>query len=161
MTIKTQGTELYVLDNTVSPVAVQKIAGATNIGNLGGDAGKIDVTTLDDLKFKRNVAGLIDPADADLGFYLDFNSDGQQFMREHVGETFLFAVGYYVRAADFGTPPTVNGSEDGFDFPTTRHYSYFEASICRSTRSFDMDSVVKFGSALRLSGEITDVPATT
>lgn len=160
-TKKTQGTELYVLNTADSPVAVLKIAGATNIGNLGGDASKIDTTTLDDLKYKTNRAGLIDPADADLGFYLDFTSEGQQFLREHVGESFKFAIGYYEDAADYGTPPTVNGSEDDFELPTTRSFSTFEASICRDTRSFDMDSVVKFGSALRLSGGITDTPATT
>lgn len=160
-TKKTQGTELYVLNTADSPVAVLKISGATNIGNLGGDASKIDITTLDDLKYKKNRAGLIDPADADLGFYLSFTAEGQQFLRDHVGESFLFAIGYYDDAADFGTPPTVNGSEDGFDFPTSRAYSWFEASICRDTRSFEMDSVVKFGSALRLSGGLTDVDATT
>lgn len=162
MTIKTQGTQLYVLNTIDSPVAVLEVGyEVTNIGSLGGDASKIDVTTLRDLKRRRNRAGLVDSGDADLGGFLSWTDEGQAFLREHVGETLLFAIGYHEDPADYGTPPTVNGSEDGFDFPTSRSFSWFEASIARDMRSADLDAVWKIGSALRLSGDIHDVPATT
>lgn len=155
---KSQGSELYVLDTTVSPVAVRKISNITGIDGLGGQASKIDITTLDDLRYRQNMSGLIDPGSANVPVLFDFTDDGQEFLHDNAGgENFQFAIG---EARGFGTPPTVNGSEDGFELASTRAWLTFEASISSDSISIATDDVWKATSALQMSGGYTRTPAT-
>ena len=159
MAHKSQGSELYVLDTTVSPVAVLKISGITNISGIGGTAGKIDTTTLDDLRYKRSMSGLIDSGAASIGVLFDFTNDGQDFLHNNAGgENFQFAVG---EALGHGTPPTVNGSDDGFELDSSRSWLTFEASVSANSIDIAMDDVWKASSALQVSGEIVKTPAST
>lgn len=156
MNHKTQGSELYVLNTTVSPVEVLKLGQITDIGQIGGQAGKIDVTTLDDLRFKRNLSGLIDPSAGNLGVLYDQDDDAQEFLHANAGgDNFPFAIGL---SNGVGIPPTVNGSDDGFTLPSTRGWISFEASVSQDSVALAMDSIVKLSHALQLSGEYTRTP---
>lgn len=151
--VKTQGTELYVLDTTVSPPTVRKIANLVNIDSVGGQAGDIDLTNLDDLRFKRFVSGLIDPGSASIGLNVDPQDGSLEFLNDNAGgDNFKWAIG---TSEDFGNAPGINGSENDFDLDTTRTWFTFEASVKQKQYNFSVDSIIKFASALRLSGDVT------
>ena len=63
--MKTQGTELYVLDDTIAAPAALKIGNITNIGELGGTTDDIEVTNLDDVA-KQFIQGLPDNGELSL-----------------------------------------------------------------------------------------------
>ena len=154
---KTQGKQLYVLDNTVSPVAVLRIAQLTNMGSLGGQAKEIPITTFDDLTHEQTISGLIKQGDMTLNMIFGMDVAGHQFLKENVGSDFQFAVGW---SDGYNIPPTVNASGDGFDLPATRSWSNGEASISQEMKDFNADEVVRMTSALRTKGSWTDVPKT-
>lgn len=154
---KTQGLEFYVLDTITSPVRALKLGNLTNLGGLGGQTSKIDKTTFDDLTHRQSLSGLVDNSDLSSQFIYDMSSEAHAFLRDNVGSSFQFAIGY---SNDFGQEPNPNASEDGFDLPNTRHWTTFEGSIASDMRNFELDSIVKFDAAIRPSGEITDTLAT-
>lgn len=155
MVHKTQGTQLYVLDTVTSPVRVLKIAELVSIGNVGGTASKIDRTTMDDTQYKRYLSGLIDPGSADMQLLFDESDESQQFLYDNVGSEFEWAIGHL---NGFNIPPTVNGSEDGFDLPATRGWITMTASINSDMLAFDPDSIVKLSHALQVSGRPVRTP---
>lgn len=160
--MKTQGVELYVLDTTVSPVAVLKIAEVTGIDSLGGQASDIDRTTLDDLRYRRFETGLIDPGSSNVGMFYDKDAESHQFMHDNAGgESFRWAIG---GPEAHGTPPGVAVGGEDFDLTAgaaeTRTWWVFDASVNQHQFSFAIDDLVKMSDALRISGEIELTPGT-
>lgn len=153
---KTQGSELYVRNTTISPPEVLKIGQLVDINNLGGQASDIDVTDLDAQRFKEFLSGLIDPGSAAIGINFDSASLAHQFLNDNAGgDQFDWAIGL---SNGFGIPPTQNTGNTAFELPSTRAWLTFTASVHMQQFAFAVDSVVKFNSALRLSGEITVTP---
>lgn len=161
---KTQGTELYVLDTTVSPVAILKIANLYQLGGMGGQASQIPVTSFDDRRYTRKKSGLIDQGAADMSLRWDPADESHQWLHANAGGSdFQFAIGLAEvdGVSQYGTPPTVNGSDDGFELPTSRHWRVLTGSVNKEVYDASLDSVWDFQSALQISGEIVDTPATT
>ena len=156
--IKTQGTELYVLDTTISPPDVLKVANVISIDGLGGQASDIDVTNFDDLRFRQFLAGLIDPGTSNVNLNFDKAAESQIFINANAGGArFRWAIG---SSEDPGEPPTVNLGGTDFVLPTTRSWFTFSASVNQLQFGFAIDDVVKLNSALRVSGEIVLTPST-
>jgi hypothetical protein len=158
--IKTQGTELYVLDTTVSPPDVLKVANVISIDGLGGQASDIDVTNFDDLRFRQFLAGLIDPGTSNVNLNFDKAAESQIFINANAGGArFRWAIG---SSEEPGTPPTVNigGTDFASPLPVTRSWFTFSASVNQLQFGFAIDDVVKLNSALRVSGEIVLTPST-
>lgn len=153
---KTQGSELYVRDTSVSPPVVMKIGQLVDINNLGGQASDIDVTDLDAVRFKQFLSGLIDPGSASIGINFDSASNAHQFLNDNAGgDQYDWAIGL---SNGVGIPPTQNTANSAFELPSTRAWLTFVASVHMQQFGFAVDSVVKFNSALRVSGEITVTP---
>lgn len=156
--IKTQGTELYVLDTTVSPVEVLKVANVISIDGLGGQASDIDVTNFDDLRFRQFLAGLIDPGTSNANLNYDKSAESHAFVNANAGGArFRWAIG---SSEDPGVPPTVNMGGTDFVLPATRSWFTFSASVNQLQFGFAIDDVIKLNSALRVSGEIVLTPST-
>lgn len=155
--LKTQGTELYVLDSTISPPAVLKIAKLTNIDGLGGSASDIDITNFDSTA-KEYLVGLQDNGTANFGLNLDPQDSSHVWLKTNAGgNRFQWAIGC---SEDAGVPPTSPGGSV-FVLGTSRTWFTFEASVQQAQIAFATDDAVRVQGSLRVSGSITMVPATT
>lgn len=152
--LKTQGTELFMLDDTGSPERVLKISNLTNIDGLGGSAGDIDITNFDS-SAKEYLVGLLDNGTASFGLNLSPSNDSHQTILENAGgNRFSWAIGCSDGTAD----PTLSGGN--FVLPSTRTWFTFTASIQEATRAFATDDAIRIQGSLRVSGSITMTPKT-
>lgn len=156
MEIKSQGTELYLLDTDNSTVL--KIECINSFEGLGGSAGDIDVTCFDDLRARRFLTGLIDNGSATFGFAYDPTSESQQRIAELAGGgIYKWAIGL---SDAYGVAPTYDaGPPPDFDLPSGRSWFVFDGSIQQYQRSAAIDDVWRISATLRVSGDITEIPA--
>jgi len=151
--LKTQGTELYLLDVFSSPQRVLKIANLTSVDSLGGAASDIDVTNLDSTA-REYLVGLQDNGTASFGLNLNPQDDSHQVMFAIAGGArYSWAIG----AADGVSPPTL-GVGDSFTLPTTRTWFTFSASVQEASRNFAIDDAIRIQGGLRVSGAISMSP---
>ena len=75
--LKTQGTEIYLLDDTDTGNEVRKLGNITDLGEFGPVAGDIDVTNLDSTA-KEYFSGLVDNGTITIGFNYDPADVSQQ-----------------------------------------------------------------------------------
>lgn len=150
--VKTQGTELYLLDSTDSGNEVRKIGSITGFSGIGGEAGEIDVTDMDSVA-REFLTGLKDNGTVSINFDYDPQDESQQTMDALVGganKRFLVAL------SESSTQPTY-GSD--FTLPTDRTTFDFTAGV----RSFQLDASAddawRGTTNLRVSGDITKTPA--
>lgn len=156
MEIKTQGSELYLLDT--DGAAVLKIECINSFEGLGGSAGDIDVTCFDDLNSRRFLTGLIDNGTATFGMAYDPTSTAQQKLAGIAGGgLYKWAIGL---SDGYGLAPTYDaGPPPDFVFPSGRTYFTFEASVQQFQRSAAVDDVWRISVSLRVSGDIAEIPA--
>lgn len=153
--LKTQGSELFLLDTSESPERVLKIANLTTVDSLGGAASDIDVTNLDSLA-REYLVGLQDNGTASFGLNLNPQDESHQKIFELAGGArFLWALG----CSDGAAPPTIAaGSPPTWTLPATRTWFTFSASVQEATRGFTTDDAVRVTGGLRVSGAITMTP---
>lgn len=70
MTVKTQGTHLYVLNSLEATPVLVKMSCPTGISGLGGARDQIDITCLDDVEDRKYTAGLGNPGQVSVPFNL-------------------------------------------------------------------------------------------
>jgi hypothetical protein len=150
--LKSQGSELYLLDETGSPTTVLKIGNLTSVGALGGSASDIDVTNLDSVAMEFLV-GLLDNGAANLGINLDPQNQSHITLDSIKGGIrYSWALGL----SDGTAAPTDNGS--AFVLPTTRTFLTFSASLQQWQYDVQVNDAVRVTTALRVSGAITLTP---
>jgi hypothetical protein len=152
--LKSQGSELFLLDETGSPTTVLKIGNLTSIGALGGSASDIDVTNFDSTDMEYLV-GLLDNGAASLGINLDPQNQSHITLDSiKGGARYSWALGLSDGTAD----PTDNGA--AFVLPTTRTFLTFTASLQQWQYDLQTNDAVRVSASLRVSGSITLTPKT-
>lgn len=150
--VKTQGTEIYLLDDTDTGNEVRKIGAITGFSGIGGEAGEIDVTDMDSVA-REFLTGLKDNGTVTLNFDYDPQDASQQTLDSLVGgANKRFVIGLSESAT------AVTYTSD-FQIPTDRTTFDFNAGV----RSFQLDAQAddawRGTMTLRVSGDITKTPA--
>lgn len=147
--IKTQGSQIWVLDTTQSPPALIKISNNTQLGDFGPQGNDIDVTNLESTAMEK-LSGLPDNGDVTLNLNLaDIVS--HRWLSDNVnGDRFRFLVGY----SDGTGVPTI-GALDTITPPTGRTCDAFLASVKSFRKSVNTNDAIRATAALVVSGAIT------
>lgn len=150
--VKTQGSELFLVDTLTSSVAaVLKMACPTGITGLGGAADQIDDTCLDDLEDKSFVRGLGNPGQVTVPFNLKPAEASHQilFDLKAAGDT----VGWMICLSDGTTDPTLD-SVDALVAPAGRTSFGFSAYIADVTIDVATNEIVRGTLTLQRSGAV-------
>jgi len=153
MSVKTQGSELFLADTLSSSVAaVVKMACPTGITGLGGAADQLEDTCLDDLVDKSYVRGLGNPGQVTVPFVLQPDEMSQQllFDLKDSGET----IGWMIGLSDGTTDPTLD-SNDALVAPAGRTSFGFSAYVADITIDIATNEVVRGTLLLQRSGAVT------
>jgi hypothetical protein len=150
--LKTQGTEIYILDATNSGSEVQKIGKVTGGSGVGGEAGEIDITNLDSTAMEF-LTGLKDNGSVSLDVNWDPQDGSHQDIDNLVGGD---NVRVLICGSEGDTDPSY-GSD--FTIPTDRTTLDFTAGFRSFQKDFGTDDVWRGSITMRVSGAITITPA--
>lgn len=153
-TVKTQGTELYFIDASVSasdPDMI-KLACPTGITGLGGTKDQIEDTCLDALTDKTFVAGLGNPGQVTVPFNLIPRETSHQllFTLKEAGTTLK----WMACLSEGTTAPTVD-TDDLFVAPAGRTSFAFDAYIADVIIDIATNEIVRGTLTLQRSGVVT------
>jgi len=151
-TIKTQGTELFLVDTvSSSDTEIVKLACPTGITGLGGAADQIEKTCLDSVTDREYDRGLGNPGQVSVPFNLIPSDFSHQllFTLKDAGTTLDWAAAL----SDGTAVPTLDGDGE-FVMPTTRTYLEFEAYIADVTIDIATNEIVRGTLTLQRSGAI-------
>jgi hypothetical protein len=155
-TVKTQGTELFVIDASVtsSEEEMYKIACPTGISGLGGARDQIEQTCLDTTGDKEFAAGLGNPGQVSVPFNLIPRNNSHQF---------LFAwkeagvnMKWLVCLSESATQPSVD-TDGEFVKPTDRTTIAFTAYVADVNIDLATNEIVRGTLTLQRSGSVTFV----
>lgn len=147
-TLKTQGTEIYILDATNSGSEVEKIGQITGFSGVGGQAGEIDVTDMDSTA-REFVAGLKDNGTVTINVNWDPTDASHVTLDSLVGgANKRFVIG----GSEDSTDPSYTST---FTIPTTRTTLDFNGSVLSFQKDAETDNVWRGTLTIRVSGAIT------
>jgi hypothetical protein len=144
--IRTQGTETWVLDETVSPPALLKIGNVTAYGDFGPQADDIVTTNLESTRAEK-LAGLPDDGDATLQINVADAEAHRWLMDNIAGDRFWWYFGY----GDGTTDPTIVGG--ALTAATDRTGEIVYASIKSFRKNVEVNNVLRATVALAISGQ--------
>jgi hypothetical protein len=152
-TVKTQGTELYVIDASVtaSEEELYKIACPTGITGLGGARDQIEDTCLDTTDEKTFVAGLGNPGQVTVPFNLIPRNGSHQFLFawKQAGANMK----WLVCLSESADQPTVD-TDGEFVKPTSRTTIAFTAFVSDVNIDIATNEIVKGTLLLQRSGAV-------
>jgi|SRR5215831_1364976 len=106
----TQGTQLYVMNTTVTVAVAVVVAALQGFQGLGGQKASIKLSNFDSPGFDEYAGGLIDPGKPNGNVILDFNSTAHQLLNKLLKLGQNATTQFFYGAADgTGGPPTVVG----------------------------------------------------
>ena len=153
-TVKTQGTELFLVDTLTTPgsPAVVKLACPTGITGLGGAADQIEDTCLDTVDEKTFKAGLGNPGQVSVPFNLIPRNGSHQFLFawKQAGEVMK----WLVCLSESTTQPTVD-TDGEFSKPNDRTTIEFSAFVSDVNIDIATNEIVKGTLLLQRSGPVT------
>jgi len=153
-TLKTQGTELFVIDVlTSSEPAILKFACPTGITGLGGAADQLEDTCLDALTDKTFKRGLGNPGQVSVPFnFIPSNASHQTVIADMKddGRVFDWLIGF----SDDDTAPTLD-SNDAFVSPAARTTAHFLGYIADVTIDIATNEIVRGTMIIQRSGAVT------
>lgn len=152
--IKTQGTELYLLNTDTGTIV--KVPNITAVDGVGGSASDIDVTNFDDLRSRRFLVGLQDQGTASFSVNYD-PGDATHALLAGIagGAQYKWALGL---SDGHGIDPTYDaGPPADFTLPSGRSWFVFNASLQQWQRNLTTDDVIRISATLRLSGDIEEI----
>jgi hypothetical protein len=146
MSIKTQGTNLFFIDNA----AVVTMQCPTGITGLGGSRDQIETTCLNATDDKSYVSGLGNPGQVSVPFVFDPQASSHQALLDlhDTGEVTQWAIGFSDGTA---TPTLVSGQ---FNFASTRTYAEFDAFVADVSIDVATNEVVRGTMTLQRSGTV-------
>jgi hypothetical protein len=150
--VKTQGTELFLIDTTTSSVAqIIKMACPTGVSGLGGPADQIDDTCLDATEDRSFVRGLGNPGQVSVPFVFKPTTASHQllFDLKEQGNN----LDWLIALSDGSGAPTLN-SDDGFNAPADRTCLEFNAYISDVNLDIATNEVVRGTLTLQRSGPV-------
>lgn len=150
MAVKTQGTQLYIIDPEPSAgCEILTVLCATSLSGLGAPREQIETTCLED-DARTYVGGLATPGQLTVTLNFDPNNESHYRMyelwRDNVDFTFAIGVG-----SDIGTP-TLDSNCD-FEFPTTRAFLTAQGYVVDLPLEFALNQVVTASVPIQVSGE--------
>jgi hypothetical protein len=147
MAIKTQGTELYVVDPADNSVI--NVGCVTSIDGIDTSVEQVETTCLGE-QARSYIAGLATPGAASFGINTD--TGDASHIRLHqlkvAGTSLQWAVGWSDGTAD----PTADSAGD-FVVPATRSWITFEGFMNSYPFSFQQNNVVQSNIGIQVSGE--------
>jgi hypothetical protein len=151
-TVKTQGTELYFVNDAHTVV---KISCPTGITGLGGAADRIETTCLDTTGDKQYAAGLGDPSQVSVPFNMIPTDTSHQALLalKESGETVHWLIGL----SDGTTQPTVD-TDFAFIPPTGRSSITFDGYVADFNLDIATNEIVKGTMTIQRSGTPTLTP---
>lgn len=153
MTVKTQGTDLYVIDPADDSILV--VGCVTSIDGIDTTLEQIETTCLSDTA-RSYESGLATPGAASFGINTDPKDPSH--LRLHqlkvAGTTLKWALGWSEQP---GLVPTVDTSGD-FILPTGRSWLTFEGYMNSFPFSFAQNAVVQSTVGIQISGEPVLIP---
>lgn len=155
MSIKSQGTSLYFVDQTSSSPSVITMSCPTGISGMGGARDQIDDTCLGETIDKTFVAGLGNPGQVSVPFILDPADTSHQdlFDLKDSGVTLEWLVGL----SDGTTTPTLD-SNDAFVAPSSRSSIIFNGYVSDVNIDVSGNDVVRGTLTIQRSGAVTLTP---
>lgn len=151
-TLKTQGTEVYILDDTDTGNEVRKIGQITNVGEFSPSTNEIDITNMDSTK-KEFVNGLTDNGSLTLQYDFDPQDASQANLLSRQGGA---NVRFIIACSESATQPSYSG---GYTLPTDRTTFDFVAGVQNVGKGAQVDDVWRGSFTLRVSGEVTETAA--
>lgn len=155
-TVKTQGTELFVIDASVtaSEEELVKMSCPTGITGLGGARDQIEDSCLDTVGDKTYVAGLGNPGQVSVPFNLIPRQSSHQnlFAWKASGTTMK----WLVCLSESATDPTVD-TDGNFVKPNDRTTIEFEAYVADVNIDIATNEIVRGTLTLQRSGDVTFV----
>lgn len=152
-TLKTQGTELFLLDETNSGSEVQKIGQITGFSGVGGTAGEINATNFDSTA-QEFVTGLKDNGTVSINLDWDPQDASHVSLDNLVGGA---NKRFVICCSEAGTDPTYTST---FELPTDRTVLDFNGGVLSFQKDAGTDDVWRASVSIRVSGAITITPAT-
>lgn len=152
-TLKTQGTELFTVDEISATVAkVLKFACPTGITGLGGAADQLEDTCLDNTTDKTFKRGLGNPGQVSVPFnFIPTNASHQVlFDLMDAGDT----TEWMICLSDGTSPPTLN-TNDQLVFPSSRTSLKFSAYVSDINIDIATNEIVRGTLTLQRSGVVT------
>lgn len=147
--IRTQGTQIWVLDTTQSPAAVLKIGNVSQYGDFGPQGNDIDVTNLESTAMEK-LGGLVDNGDVTLSInFADIESHRWIYDNVGTGERFQWLIGY---SDGTSAPTNVSGT---LTAPTGRTCDAFLAGVKSARKTVNTNDAIRASVALVISGAIT------
>jgi hypothetical protein len=151
-TVKTQGTELFFVDNSTTDGAeLIKLLCPTGISGLGGAADQIEDTCLEAREDKTYVRGLGNPGQVSVPFNLIPRAGSHQilFDLKATGDT----IGWMVCLSEGTTAPTVD-TDEAMVAPSGRTSLAFQAYIADVNIDIATNTIVKGTLTLQRSGPV-------
>lgn len=152
-TVKTQGTELFVIDASVttSEEELVKMTCPTGITGLGGARDQIEITCLDTTGDKEFAAGLGNPGQVSVPFNLIPRDTGHQSLFAWKESGTLMK--WLVCLSESSTAPTVD-TDGNFVKPTDRTTIEFDAFVSDVNIDMATNDIVKGTLTLQRSGSV-------
>lgn len=157
MAVKTQGTQLYILDTTGSSGCdVLVIECTTNLSGLSNPREQIETTCLES-DTRQYVGGLSTPGQLTVTVNFDPSNESHlklyEFWKDNA-DNFKAAIGVGVPVDS--APTATSGCE--FDFPTDRDFVEFEGYVVDVPLEFQLNSIVTSAIPIQVSGSYTIHP---
>lgn len=153
-TLKTQGSELFLVDKLTSSVAaVLKLACPTGITGLGGAADQLEDTCLDNTTDKTYKRGLGNPGQVSVPFnFIPSNTSHQiLFDLKEQGNT----IGWLIGMSDGTAPPTLDANDELVPPASPNRTSIaFEAYIADINIDIATNEIVRGTLTLQRSGPV-------
>lgn len=148
MTVKTQGTDLYVIDPVDDSILV--VGCVTSIDGIDSTIEQIETTCLAQTA-REYESGLATPGAATFGINTDFKDPShlRLYQLKKAGTQLQWAVGWSESA---GTPPTVD-SNGNFALPEARTWIVFEGFMNSFPFNFAQNAVVQSTVGIQISGD--------
>lgn len=150
MSVKTQGTHIYLVDTSGTP-AVMKLACPTGISGMGGAADQIEDTNLDVTGDKTYVRGLGTPGQISVPFNLVPSEASQQHLFDLKDSGDI--VNWMVCLSDGSAAPTLSGTD--LVAPAARSSLAFAAFVSDINIDVATNEIVRGTITLQRSGAIT------
>lgn len=152
MSMKTQGTQIYMVSTTGSTAEVIRIGCPTAFSYSGAPIDQIENTCLDELQAHTYETGLKNPGTANIS--VDFDTANATHMAVYdqykSGETTQWAIGF----SDGTSAPTLDSSGD-LQTGTDRSWVVFSGYVNDLPLDFALNSLVKSDIPVQISGDVT------
>lgn len=150
MSVKTQGTQLFIIDEDApGGAAVLAIKCVTSLDGLGAPREQLETTCLE-ADAREYVGGLSTPGQITVNLNFDPSNDSHYRLYElwKENKSFKAAIGF----SNLPGVPSIDSAGE-FDFPTTRDFIAFEGYVVDLPINIALNAVVTAAVPIQVSGE--------